>query len=150
GPAELHTFIARRGNHEVMMRGTFLGGKLVNEMVGANHPGHTFIMPERKLATIYDAAMHYQEAQTPVVVVAGKEYGTGWSRDWAAKGTRLLGVQAVLAESFERIHRSNLVNMGILPLQFPAGVTRHTLEISAESLIDLEVTASLEPNQPLD
>lgn len=141
----LHTFIARRGNHEVMMRGTFTGGRLQNELLPHGPAGSTLIMPEGRVASIYDAAMHYLAANTPVVVVAGMEYGTGSSRDWAAKGTRLLGVRAVLAGSFERIHRSNLVNMGVLPLQFEQGVTRESLGITNESTFDIDIPDVLVP-----
>ena len=135
----LHTFIARRGNHEVMMRGTFTGGRLFNEMHPQGPPGSTMLLPENESVSIYEAAMRQQQRGIPVVVVAGKEYGTGSSRDWAAKGTRLLGVRAVLAESFERIHRSNLVNTGVLPLQFEPGVTRLTLGIDAQSRFDIDL-----------
>lgn len=144
-PAALHTFIARRGNHEVMMRGTFTGGRLLNELLPNGPAGCTVIQPERQIASIYDAAMHYLSHHIPVVVVAGREYGTGSSRDWAAKGTRLLGVQAVLAESFERIHRSNLVNTGVLPLQFEQGVTRHTLGITCDSRLNIDMPDHMEP-----
>lgn len=149
-PSGLHTFIARRGNHEVMMRGTFTGGRLANELLPQGPAGSTLVMPERRVASIYDAAMHYLAASVPVVVVAGREYGTGSSRDWAAKGTRLLGVQAVLAESFERIHRSNLVNMGVLPLQFEPGVTRNSLGITADTRFDIDVPDTIQPNGWID
>ena len=141
----LHTFIARRGNHEVMMRGTFTGGRLRNELLPDGPLGATLVGPEGRTASIYDAAMHYLQAGTPVVVAAGREYGTGSSRDWAAKGTRLLGVRAVLAESFERIHRSNLVNMGVLPLQFEPGVTRQSLGVAAQTQIDIDIPDDLSP-----
>lgn len=144
-PTALHTFIARRGNHEVMMRAAFTGGRLINEILPTGPAGCTVIQPERDIASIYDAAMHYLSHRIPVVVVAGLEYGTGSSRDWAAKGTRLLGVQAVLAESFERIHRSNLVNTGVLPLQFEPGVTRHTLGITVDSRLDIDIPDQMEP-----
>lgn len=149
-PSALHTFIARRGNHEVMMRGTFTGGRLPNELLPEGPVGNTLIQPEGRVASIYDAAMHYLASGTPVVVVAGMEYGTGSSRDWAAKGTRLLGVRAVLAGSFERIHRSNLVNMGVLPLQFEPGVTRHTLGITADSVFDIDIPDVLAPQSWLN
>ena len=144
--SSLHTFIARRGNHEVMMRGTFTGGRLANELLPEGPLGSTLIQPEGTVVSIYDAATHYQAQGIPVVVVAGLEYGTGSSRDWAAKGTRLLGVKAVLAGSFERIHRSNLVNMGVLPLQFEPDVTRHSLGITANSSFDIDLPDVLEPN----
>lgn len=126
---DFNSYGSRRGNHEVMMRGTFANIRLRNEMVPDITGGYTKYMPDGKQMSIYDAAMKYQLEQTPLVVVAGKEYGTGSSRDWAAKGTRLLGVKAVITESFERIHRSNLVGMGVLPLIFPEGVTRQTLRL---------------------
>ncbi|MBE9167141.1 aconitate hydratase AcnA [Pleurocapsales cyanobacterium LEGE 06147] len=126
-PADFNSYGSRRGNHEVMMRGTFANIRLRNEMVSGVSGGYTKYMPDGEQMTIYDAAMKYREASVPLVIVAGKEYGTGSSRDWAAKGTRLLGVRAVIAESFERIHRSNLVGMGVLPLQFETGVSRITL-----------------------
>ncbi|HLU04804.1 MAG TPA: aconitate hydratase AcnA [Advenella sp.] len=144
-PAALHTFIARRGNHEVMMRGTFTGGRLVNELLPNGPAGSTVIQSSHEIASIYDAAMHYLSHGIAAVVVAGREYGTGSSRDWAAKGTRLLGVQAVLAESFERIHRSNLVNTGVLPLQFEPGVTRHTLGITGDCRLDIDIPDHMAP-----
>jgi aconitate hydratase len=144
-PSALHTFIARRGNHHVMMRGTFTGGRLKNELLPQGPSGNTLIQPEGSVSSIFDTAMCYMKRGTPVIVVAGKEYGTGSSRDWAAKGTRLLGVQAVLAEGFERIHRSNLVNMGVLPLQFEAGVNRHTLGITEHSVFDITIPDKLAP-----
>jgi aconitate hydratase len=126
-PADFNSYGSRRGNHEVMMRGTFANIRLRNEMVAGVSGGYTKYLPDGEQMTIYDAAMKYMEADIPLAIVAGKEYGTGSSRDWAAKGSRLLGVRAVIAESFERIHRSNLVGMGVLPLQFEDGVSRITL-----------------------
>jgi aconitate hydratase A / 2-methylisocitrate dehydratase len=120
-PKDFNSYGARRGNHEVMMRGTFANTRIKNQMVPGIEGGVTAYLPGGEVMPIYDAAMKYQEAGVPLVVVAGKEYGSGSSRDWAAKGTMLLGVKAVIAESYERIHRSNLVNMGVLPLQFKAG-----------------------------
>jgi len=134
---DFNSYGSRRGNHEVMMRGTFANIRLKNEMVPGSSGGVTRLMPTGEEMPIYDAAMRYVAAGTPLVVIAGKEYGTGSSRDWAAKGTRLLGVKAVIVESFERIHRSNLVGMGVLPLQFPAGVTRKTLGLTGEETFDL-------------
>jgi aconitate hydratase len=116
-PADFNSYGARRGNHEVMMRGTFANIRLRNQMAPGTEGGWTTYQPGGEVMTIYDAAMKYKEAGVPLVIIAGKEYGSGSSRDWAAKGTTLLGVRAVIAESFERIHRSNLVNMGVLPLQ---------------------------------
>ncbi len=135
--ADFNSFGSRRGNHEVMMRGTFANIRLQNEMVPGSSGGVTKHMPDGTELSIYDAAMQYQGEGTPLVVIAGKEYGTGSSRDWAAKGTRLLGVKAVVAESFERIHRSNLVGMGVLPLQFPPGSDRRTLGLEGTETFDL-------------
>ncbi len=117
-PKDFNSYGSRRGNHEVMMRGTFANIRLKNELAGGKEGGWTKLLPEGEIMPIFDAAMEYKQRGEPLVVIAGKEYGTGSSRDWAAKGTNLLGVKAVLAESFERIHRSNLVGMGVLPLQF--------------------------------
>jgi len=128
---------ARRGNHEVMMRGTFANIRIRNEMVPGVEGGFTKYIPEGEVLSIFDAAMRYKETNTPLVVIAGKEYGTGSSRDWAAKGPKLLGVQAVIAESFERIHRSNLIGMGILPLEFKNEETRKTLELKGDETIDI-------------
>ena len=117
-PEDFNSYGARRGNHEVMMRGTFANIRLRNQLAPGTEGGWTTYQPDGEVMTIYDAAMKYKDAGVPLLVIAGKEYGSGSSRDWAAKGTLLLGVKAVIAESFERIHRSNLVNMGVLPLQF--------------------------------
>jgi aconitate hydratase len=118
---EFNSYGARRGNHEVMMRGTFANTRIKNQLVPGIEGGVTAYLPGGEVMSIYDAAMRYQDAGVPLMVLAGKEYGSGSSRDWAAKGTMLLGVKVVIAESFERIHRSNLVNMGVLPLQFVDG-----------------------------
>ena len=136
-PAEFNSYGARRGNHEVMMRGTFANIRLKNEAAGNTQGGFAKYVPSGEIMSIYDASMKYQAEGTPLVIVAGKEYGTGSSRDWAAKGTNLLGIKAVLAESFERIHRSNLVGMGVLPLQFKDGDTRKTLELTGDEVIDI-------------
>lgn len=136
-PADFNSYGSRRGNHEVMMRGTFANIRLKNVMVPGSSGGVTKYMPAGEEMSIYDAAMKYQAEGTPLIVIAGKEYGTGSSRDWAAKGTRLLGVKAVVAESFERIHRSNLVGMGLLPLQFQAGTNRETLNLEGTETFDL-------------
>jgi len=136
-PADFNSYGSRRGNHEVMMRGTFANIRLKNEMVPGSSGGVTRLMPSGKEMSIYDAAMQYVAEGTPLIVIAGKEYGTGSSRDWAAKGTRLLGVKAVVAESFERIHRSNLVGMGVLPLQFQPGTNRQTLDLDGAETFDL-------------
>jgi len=130
GPADFNSYGARRGNHEVMMRGTFANIRLRNQMAPGTEGGWTLFQPGGELMTIYDASVKYQGAGTPLLVIAGKEYGSGSSRDWAAKGTLLLGVKAVIAESFERIHRSNLVNMGVLPLQFKTGTSAASLKLT--------------------
>jgi len=145
--AEFNSYGARRGNHEVMMRGTFANIRIKNEMVPGVEGGVTRHVPSGEQLAIYDAAMRYNGEGTPLVVIAGKEYGTGSSRDWAAKGTNLLGVRAVVAESFERIHRSNLVGMGVLPLQFAEGTDRRTLGLTGDELFDIEGVASLRPRQ---
>src|SRR5205823_3548013 len=132
-----NSYGARRGNHEVMMRGTFANIRLRNEMVPGTEGGWTAMEPEGAPTFIYDAAMQYKSRGVPLVVVAGKEYGTGSSRDWAAKGTILLGVRAVIAESFERIHRSNLVGMGVLPFEFTAGDTRLSLALTGFETFDI-------------
>jgi aconitate hydratase len=131
-PIDFNSYGARRGNHEIMMRGTFANIRIKNEMVPGVEGGVTRYLPTNEQMAIYDAAMKYEADGTPLVIIAGKEYGTGSSRDWAAKGTKLLGVKAVVAESFERIHRSNLVGMGVLPLQFTDGVTRKTLNLTGD------------------
>jgi len=132
-----NSYGARRGNHEVMMRGTFANIRLRNEMAPGTEGGWTTTEPGGTPLSIYDAAMEHHAAGTPLVIVAGKEYGTGSSRDWAAKGTVLLGVRAVIAESFERIHRSNLVGMGVLPLEFTNGDTRQSLGLSGFETFDV-------------
>jgi len=137
GAQDFNSFGARRGNHEVMMRGTFGNIRLRNEMAPGTEGGVTRHMPDGEQMSIYDAAMKYKEEGVPLVVIGGKEYGTGSSRDWAAKGTMLLGVRAVIVESFERIHRANLVGMGVLPLAFPEGVSRKTLGIDGSETFDI-------------
>ena len=124
GKQNFNSYGSRRGNHEIMMRGTFANIRIRNEVVPNTEGGITYCHPKNKEMSIYDAAMEYAANSIPLVVIAGKEYGTGSSRDWAAKGTRLLGVRAVIAESFERIHRSNLIGMGVLPLEFINGDNR--------------------------
>ncbi|WP_422416648.1 aconitate hydratase AcnA [Pseudomonas sp. GZD-222] len=136
-PRDFNSYGSRRGNHEVMMRGTFANIRIRNEMLGGEEGGNTLYAPTGEKMAIYDAAMRYQADGTPLVVIAGQEYGTGSSRDWAAKGTNLLGIKAVLAESFERIHRSNLVGMGVLPLQFIAGQNRKSLGLDGSERIDI-------------
>ncbi|MFQ5466954.1 MAG: aconitate hydratase, partial [Kiloniellaceae bacterium] len=140
----------RRGNHEVMMRGTFANIRIRNEMAPGTEGGVTRHLPGGELMPIYDAAMKYQAEGVPLIVIAGKEYGTGSSRDWAAKGMRLLGVRAVITESFERIHRSNLVGMGVLPLQFTGGQTRKSLELTGEETFDIAgIAEGLRPRAEL-
>ncbi len=134
---EFNTFGSRRGNHEVMMRGTFGNIRIRNQLVPGVEGGYTRYHPTGERMSIYDAAMRYQQDDTPLIVIAGKEYGTGSSRDWAAKGTLLLGVRAVLAESYERIHRSNLIGMGVLPLQFKAGENAGTLGLTGHEAYDV-------------
>ena len=140
---DFNSYGSRRGNHEVMMRGTFATIRIRNEMVPDIEGGYTKHVPSGEQLSIYDAAMRYAGEGTPLVVVAGQEYGTGSSRDWAAKGTRLLGVKAVIAESFERIHRSNLIGMGILPLQFKAGDGRASLGLAGDEIIDIALPAGV-------
>ncbi|OHZ01271.1 aconitate hydratase AcnA [Salinicola sp. MIT1003] len=142
---DFNSYGSRRGNHEVMMRGTFANVRIRNEMLENVEGGYTRHVPSGEQMSIYDAAMKYAEDDTPLVVIAGKEYGTGSSRDWAAKGTRLLGVRAVLTESYERIHRSNLIGMGVLPLQFPEGESRETLGLTGDETLSIEGLADLTP-----
>ncbi|MGE3624022.1 MAG: aconitate hydratase AcnA [Bdellovibrionales bacterium] len=141
-PSEFNSYGARRGNHEVMMRGTFANIRIRNELMGGAEGGNTKHFPSGEALSIYDAAMRYQKENVPLVVIAGKEYGTGSSRDWAAKGTRLLGVRAVIAESFERIHRSNLVGMSVLPLVFKDGMTRADLNLTGLETFDISGPAA--------
>ena len=136
-PRDFNSYGARRGNHEVMMRGTFANVRLRNQLAPGTEGGWTTYQPDGGVMTIYDAAMMYKDAGVPLLVLAGKEYGSGSSRDWAAKGTLLLGVKAVLAESFERIHRSNLVNMGVLPLQYRSGATAAALGLTGRERYEL-------------
>ncbi|MDE2227408.1 MAG: aconitate hydratase AcnA [Alphaproteobacteria bacterium] len=149
-PAEFNSYGARRGHHQVMMRGTFANIRIKNEMVPGVEGGMTKHMPDGKIMPIYDAAMLYQKEGVPLVIVGGKEYGTGSSRDWAAKGTRLLGVKAVIVESFERIHRSNLIGMGVLPAQFKDGQSRQSLKLDGSELFDISgIAAGLKPRSDL-
>ena len=147
-PADFNSYGSRRGNHEIMMRGTFANIRIKNEMVPGVEGGFTRHMPDGEQMTVYDAAMKYIAEGTPLVVVGGKEYGTGSSRDWAAKGTLLLGVKAVIVESFERIHRSNLVGMGVLPLQFKDGQNRQTLKLDGSEIFDFTgIKGAITPRQ---
>ncbi len=149
-PEDFNSYGSRRGNHEVMMRGTFANIRIKNEMLGGEEGGNTLYQPGGEKLSIYDAAMRYQTEGVPLVVIAGKEYGTGSSRDWAAKGTNLLGVKAVIAESFERIHRSNLIGMGVLALQFVDGQTRQTLGLDGTEKLSIRgLSADIKPRQML-
>jgi aconitate hydratase len=135
-PADFNSYGSRRGNHEVMVRGTFANVRLRNRLAPGTEGGVTRLLPEGEQMSIFDASVKYAERGVPLVILAGKEYGSGSSRDWAAKGPRLLGVRAVIAESYERIHRSNLVGMGILPLQFAAGQNTESLGLAGEEVFD--------------
>ncbi len=149
-PKDFNSYGARRGNHEVMMRGTFANIRLKNVLAPGTEGGWTIHQPGGEKMSIYDAAMKYRDEQVPLIVIAGKEYGSGSSRDWAAKGTILLGVRAVLAESFERIHRSNLVGMGVLPLEFLPGETPKTLGLTGHEIFEIEGLASnFEPRKKM-
>ena len=150
-PKDFNSYGSRRGNHEVMMRGTFANIRIKNQLLDGVEGGFTrdFTQEDGPQAYVYDASMNYQAAGIPLVVLGGKEYGTGSSRDWAAKGTRLLGVKAVIAQSFERIHRSNLIGMGILPLQFPEGQSADSLGLDGTETFDISgVTALNEGKTP--
>jgi aconitate hydratase len=155
-PADFNSYGARRGNHEVMMRGTFANIRLRNQLVPGVEGGITVHLPSGEQTSIYDAAMRYKQEHTPLVILAGREYGTGSSRDWAAKGTMLLGVRAVIAESFERIHRSNLIGMGVAPLQFKPGESVTSLGLTGREVFEIaglargdakEVTVKATPAQ---
>ena len=136
-PRDFNQYGARRGNHEVMMRGTFANVRLRNRIAPDTEGGWTVHQPDNEQMSIFDAAMKYQEEGTPLIVIAGKEYGTGSSRDWAAKGPRLLGIKAAIVESFERIHRSNLIGMGILPLEFKPGENAESLGLTGFETYDI-------------
>jgi aconitate hydratase len=144
---EFNSYGARRGNHEVMMRGTFANIRLRNQLAPGTEGSWTLHLPDCEKMFIYDAAVKYREDGVPLVVIAGKEYGSGSSRDWAAKGTRLLGIRAVIAESYERIHRSNLVGMGVLPLEFKAGENRESLGLTGHEVFEIEGVSSLAPRE---
>jgi len=148
-PNDFNSYGSRRGNHQVMMRGTFANVRLHNEMISEQEGGLTRHQPSQTIMTIFDAAERYAIEKVPLVIIAGKEYGAGSSRDWAAKGPKLLGVRAILAESFERIHRSNLVGMGIFPLQFLDGATRKSLGLDGSERIDLLPAMQIEAQQRL-
>ena len=147
---DFNSYGARRGNHEVMMRGTFANIRIRNEMLSGVEGGFTKHFPDGQVLSIFDVAMEYQKEKTSLVIFAGAEYGTGSSRDWAAKGTLLLGVKAVIAESFERIHRSNLIGMGVLPLEFMNGMTRKTLQLAGSETVNIVgVENGLKPGSTL-
>ena len=147
-PKDYNSYGSRRGNHEVMMRGTFANIRIRNEMAPGTEGGYTKLYPEEKVLPIYDAVVEYKKRGTDLVVIGGKEYGTGSSRDWAAKGTKLLGIKAVIAESFERIHRSNLIGMGILPLQFIKDVNRKNLNLKGSELISIiDIEKGINPSE---
>jgi len=149
-PHEFNSYGARRGNHEVMVRGTFANIRLRNQLAPGTEGGWTLYLPGGEKMSIYDAAVKYREAGVPLLVIAGKEYGSGSSRDWAAKGTRLLGARAVIAESYERIHRSNLIGMGVMPLEFKAGENRESLGLTGHEIFDIEGIASLAPGKSVN
>ena len=149
-PKDYNSYGSRRGNHEVMMRGTFANIRIKNEMAPGTEGGFTKLYPEEKIMPIYDAVVEYKKRKTDLVVIGGKEYGTGSSRDWAAKGTKLLGIKAVIAESFERIHRSNLIGMGILPLQFINNINRKSLNLKGSELISvIDLEKGLNPSNKI-
>jgi aconitate hydratase len=149
-PRDFNSYGARRGNHEVMVRGTFANIRLRNLLAPGTEGGVTRHLPDGQPMAIYDAAMQYAQEGVPLLVLAGKEYGTGSSRDWAAKGTKLLGVRAVIAESYERIHRSNLIGMGVLPLEFLPGQSRESVGLTGEEVFAIRgVSSNLSPGKRL-
>ncbi len=147
---DFNSYGSRRGNHEIMMRGTFANIRIKNEILPGIEGGFTKYFDQDEQMSVYDAAIKYEKSDTPLVVVAGKEYGTGSSRDWAAKGTKLLGIKAVIAESFERIHRSNLIGMGVLPLQFVGNQNKKSLELDGSEIISIRGLDNLSPNSELN
>ena len=150
-PKDYNSYGSRRGNHEVMMRGTFANIRIKNEVAPGTEGGFTKLYPENKVMPIYDAVVEYKKRGTDLVVIGGKEYGTGSSRDWAAKGTKLLGIKAVIAESFERIHRSNLIGMGVLPLQFINGVNRQNLKLNGSELFTVtKLENGIKPSEEVE
>jgi len=148
-PAKFNTYGSRRGNHEIMLRGTFGNTRIKQRLTAPKEGGFTRKFPQGTLMHVYDAAMAYRSEQVELIVIAGKEYGTGSSRDWAAKGTSLLGIRAVLVESFERIHRSNLVGMGVLPLEFKGETSFTTYHLEGNEQFSLDIPDSLEPRMEL-
>ena len=151
GVADFNQYGTRRGNHEVMMRGTFANIRIRNHMLGENgrEGGYTIHYPSKEETSIYDAAMDYKKEGVPLVIFAGVEYGNGSSRDWAAKGTNLLGVRAVIAQSFERIHRSNLVGMGVIPFVFEEGTSWATLNLKGDELVEIDGLSAIKPRQTM-
>ena len=147
---EFNSYGSRRGNHEIMMRGTFANVRINNEITPNTEGGITKCFISNKQTSIFDAAMEYANQKTPLIVVAGKEYGTGSSRDWAAKGTKLLGVRTVIAESFERIHRSNLIGMGVLPFEFVSGQNRKSLKLKGDERFTIKEIDLLQPNKVIE
>ncbi|MEO6885221.1 MAG: aconitate hydratase, partial [Jatrophihabitantaceae bacterium] len=147
---DFNSYGSRRGNHEVMIRGTFANIRLRNQLAPGTEGGFTrdFTQSDSPVTTIYDASVNYAAAGTPLVILAGKEYGSGSSRDWAAKGTALLGARAVIAESYERIHRSNLIGMGVLPLQYPDGQSAESLGLTGEETFDITGVTALNEGTP--
>ena len=146
---DFNSYGARRGNHEVMVRGTFANIRIKNQLLSDVEGGYSILEPEKKQMSVYEVAMEYQKRFENIIVFAGQEYGTGSSRDWAAKGTKLLGIQAVIAESFERIHRSNLVGMGVLPLTFKEGESADTLGLDGTESFDIPVMDDVKALQEL-
>jgi len=146
---DFNSYGSRRGNHEVMMRGTFANIRIRNQVAPGTEGGYTTYWPTGEIMPIYDAAMKYQESNTGLVVLGGKDYGMGSSRDWAAKGTNLLGIKAVITESFERIHRSNLVMMGVLPLNFLPGESVETLGLTGKEEISINIAEGVKPRDIL-
>ncbi len=147
---DFNSYGSRRGNHEIMMRGTFANIRIKNEIVPGIEGGYTKFLDKDELYSIYDAAIEYEKKNIPLVIFAGKEYGTGSSRDWAAKGTKLLGIKAVIAESFERIHRSNLIGMGVLPLQFTGIENKSTLNLTGSEVVSIKDLDNIKPNSEID
>ena len=148
-PRFFNSYGSRRGNHEVMMRGTFANIRIRNQIAKGTEGGFTTYWPTKEIMPIYDAAMKYQEEGTGLAIITGKDYGMGSSRDWAAKGTSLLGIRTVIAESYERIHRSNLVMMGVLPLQFMKGESAESLGLTGEEAINVNIAEGVKPRDIL-
>ena len=148
--SDFNSFGSRRGNHEVMMRGTFANVRIRNHLAPNTEGGYTTYLPTNEVMDVYDASMKYQSENIPLIVIAGSQYGTGSSRDWAAKGTLLLGVKAVISTSFERIHRSNLVGMGVLPLCFKSGEDAESLGLDGTEYFSIPINEDVKPLQMID